>query len=481
MLKCIIRKMSNTLKRWLIWLLVIAFLWLVGSRIAEIENLADTLSKGQWQWIWAAILLQVFYYVDLAALYRSAFDTVGVQARIRDLAPVTFASLFVNVAVPTAGASGAALFVDDATRRGQSATRAAAGTLLVLVVSYTSVLFVLVVGMSYLFIQHSLRLYEIIGAVFLLAATLGQVTFLSVGVWKPTWTRGLLAHIQGVANSLANRFARPDFLPSDWATVIADEFNEAACAIVAHPIRLVRTLVIALLAHVLNLVSLFTLFLAFHQPVSLGVLVAGYAMGMLFLIVSLTPQGIGVVEGVMTLVFTSLLIPPAQAAVVSLTFRGLTFWLPLLIGFVLLRRVQSFNVATTGRDGEGDFRLAAEFTALVGLLNLLSALVPNLPEPVRLMEQYAPLSVYHAGRIIGGLAGIALLILAGGLWRRMRLAWWLTLIFLAVSIVNILIKGQDLLVALVSVIMAAWLIYLRPRFMEAPDSTGMRQNSQLLE
>jgi len=132
--------MPNTLKRWIIWLLIISFLWLVISRMTEIEYLANTLSRGQWQWIWVAIFIQVIYYLNLAVLYRSAFNTVGVDTRIRDLVPVTFASLFVNVAVPTAGASGAALFVNDATYRGQSATRAAAGTLLVLVVSYSSVL-----------------------------------------------------------------------------------------------------------------------------------------------------------------------------------------------------------------------------------------------------------------------------------------------------------------------------------------------------
>lgn len=463
-LRCIIRGMANTLKRWLIWLLIITFLWLVISRIAEIENLANTLARGQWQWVWAAVFLQVIYYINLAALYRSAFDTVGVRARLQDLAPVTFASLFVNVAVPTAGASGAALFVNDATRRGQSATRAAAGTLLVLIVSFASVLLVLVFGMTYLFIQHNLRLYEIIGSIFLLAATLAQVTLLTTGLWRPEWMHKTLIQVQQLANNLAMKFHRPLIFEASWAETIAAEFNDAARAIVAHPSRLGRTLAIALFAHVLNLACLFALFLAFHQNVSPGVLVAGYAMGMLFLIVSITPQGIGVVEGVMTLVFTSLAVPPAQSTVVSLTFRGLTFWLPLLIGFVLLRRVKSFGDTIIRINGEQDYYLAAEFTALIGLLNLIAALVPNLPEPVRLIEQYAPLGVNQAGRIIAGLSGIALLILAGGLWRRMQIAWWLTMVFLIISIVNILIKGQDLMVAVVSVVMAIWLIYLRPRF-----------------
>ena len=69
-------------------------------------------------------------------------------------------------------------------------------------------------------------------------------------------------------------------------------------------------------------------------------LVAGYAMGVLFWIISITPQGIGVVEGMMTLTFASLGVPIESATVISLAFRGLTFWLPLGIGFILLRRLK---------------------------------------------------------------------------------------------------------------------------------------------
>ena len=87
------------------------------------------------------------------------------------------------------------------------------------------------------------------------------------------------------------------------------------------------------------------LFLAFIQPVGIGALVAGYAVGDLFRIVSITPQGIGFVEGMMTLTFTSLSIPGEVAATVALVFRGLTFWLPLLLRFFAVLRMR-----TVGKD-----------------------------------------------------------------------------------------------------------------------------------
>ena len=114
-------------RRWILWLLIIGFVWLVFSRLTEIENLLKTLAQGKWTWVLAAVLLEITHYLVYAALFHSAFGTVEVKSRVRGLIPVALGSLFINVVAPTGGAGGAALFVDDAARRGQSAARATAG------------------------------------------------------------------------------------------------------------------------------------------------------------------------------------------------------------------------------------------------------------------------------------------------------------------------------------------------------------------
>jgi uncharacterized membrane protein YbhN (UPF0104 family) len=43
-------------------------------------------------------------------------------------------------------------------------------------------------------------------------------------------------------------------------------------------------------------------------------------------------------------------VPQAGATVVTLAYRGITFWLPFLLGFVALRRVKSFNDQTRQRN-----------------------------------------------------------------------------------------------------------------------------------
>jgi hypothetical protein len=167
-------------------------------------------------------------------------------------------------------------------------------------------------------------------------------------------------------------------LPEVWVERNTNEFNSAAEAITRHPGGLARTFGFAFLAHLLDLACLNLLFLAFGQPVGVGVLVAGYAMAILFWIVSITPQGIGVVEGVMVLVFTSLGVPAEVATTVSLAFRGLTFWLPLALGFILLRRVSSFGASKQSLAQNWGVRIVAILTVIMGLVNLLSSVTPSL-------------------------------------------------------------------------------------------------------
>jgi len=102
----------------------------------------------------------------------------------------------VNVVAPAGGLAGAALFVDVSSRRGQSPVRTAAGTLLQLVADFGAFTIILVIGLIYLFIQHDLKIYEIIGAFVLLAIIIGSCCLLTLGLWRVNLLGRLLGWIQ---------------------------------------------------------------------------------------------------------------------------------------------------------------------------------------------------------------------------------------------------------------------------------------------
>lgn len=472
---------GDTMKKRRIWLvLIVLFLWVVVSRFTELEQLKTTLARGQWGWVLAALLSQVAYYVAFTGIYQSAFYTLNISTRTRDLIPVTLGSLFVNVIVPSAGAGGAALFTQDITRRGGSGARAAAGILLQLIADFSAFTLLLIPGLIYLFLNHDLKPYETVAAVILLLMTIGLVSILLLGIWKPAWLHRLFGWSQIAANWVFGRLRRSLTLADDWAQKNAEEFNRAAVAVTGHPLRLLRTLGIAFLAHLLDITTLYLLFRAFNQPISLGALVAGYGVGILFWIVSVTPQGIGVVEGMMTLTFTSLGIPGAVAATVALAFRGLTFWLPMLLGFFALQRLRTFDPHERTLTETWGVRLVAVLVALMGMINILSAVTPSLADRLAIWEQYSPLEVRHGSHLTAALAGFALLALVRGLMRRKRAAWVLTLGVLGVSTVSHLVKGLDYEESLLALGLMVTVWLMRDHFHARSDRPSMRQGVQVL-
>jgi uncharacterized protein (TIRG00374 family) len=81
-------------------------------------------------------------------------------------------------------------------------------------------------------------------------------------------------------------------------------------------------------------------FLAFGTPFSVGTLVGGFSIGYLFLIVSPTPAGLGIVEGMLTVALNTLRVKLDAAVLITMAYRALTFWFPLAAGGVAFRMIQ---------------------------------------------------------------------------------------------------------------------------------------------
>src|SRR5450755_370160 len=88
-------------------------------------------------------------------------------------------------------------------------------------------------------------------------------------------------------------------------------------------------------------------------------------------------------------------------------------------------------------------RLIALLVAGMGLVNLLSDTLPALHNRVDLLRNYLPFGVRFGSRLAATLAGFALLLIAQGLWRRKRAAFYLGLFALVVSATGHMAKGLD--------------------------------------
>jgi len=125
-------------------------------------------------------------------------------------------------------------------------------------------------------------------------------------------------------------------------------------------------------------------------------------------------------------------------------------------------------------------RLVALLTALMGLVNLVSATFPALNDRLALLEQIFPLEVRRGSHLTAALAGFALLLLAEALLRRKQVAWLLTIIILIISAASHLLKGLDYEEASLSTLLIVLLVLYRHHFHAHSDLPSIRRGLLVL-
>ncbi|MCX6361027.1 MAG: phosphatidylglycerol lysyltransferase domain-containing protein, partial [Armatimonadetes bacterium] len=206
-------------------------------------------------------------------------------------------------------------------------------------------------------------------------------------------------------------------------------------------------------------------------------------------LVSFVPQGIGVVEASVTILLRGLGVPPGASLAACLLFRGVSFWLPIPLGMAAGAAIRRDAAASSGTDRPAPpmrpefggaralgVRIAAVLAAAVGIVNLVSALLPRVPWRGRLVAEALPVHVMHAGRTLVVFLGFALIYFAAQLWRRKRRAWQLVMWMLAVSLVMHLVKGFDYEEATICLLGMASLWKLRDQYRAGHDPASLRQS-----
>jgi phosphatidylglycerol lysyltransferase len=120
-------------------------------------------------------------------------------------------------------------------------------------------------------------------------------------------------------------------------------------------------------------------------------------------------------------------------------------------------------------------RVVAILTAAMGIVNVVASVMPSMGYRLSLLEDYLPLQVTRGGHLTSALAGFALLLLAANLWRRKRVAWLLTVLVLAASIVTHMLKGLDYEEASLAVLLLIILLVWRTHFHARSDPPSIRQ------
>ena len=209
---------------------------------------------------------------------------------------------------------------------------------------------------------------------------------------------------------------------------------------------------------------------------------AVFAVAVMIGVSSHVPGGVGVFESVVIAALGAS-VPISDAVTALLLFRLIYFVLPFILALILLSLSEIWTA--TGPTGAAFARLGPVLQAgqsiiplamgmLVlgsGLLMMFSGLLRNPTLAADQLERVLPLVMIEGGAMLSSVVGSALIVLALGIFRRSRAAFWLVLAALGVGIFAALLHGNDIDRALILAGMALLLLPCRREFYRAPRLT----------
>lgn len=327
------------MKKFIVVIFIFLGMAVVVLSFGELESTVATLQQARLRYLIPAFGLLALWLWNVGLTYKAIYHLLGIEEDRNRLTLVAAASNFVNIVAPTAGVGGIAVFANDARRRGHPPGKATLAGALFILFDQAAFLLVLSLGWIVLIRRNDLTTGEIFASLILLAMALIFAFLLYLGYRSADALGNVLAHIAHIINCVIKPFLHHNYLNEERAHTFAAEIAEGLAELPERPQQLLVPLLHGLANKALLIGILLCAFLSFDVPFSPGTIIGGWAIGYLFLVVSPTPNGIGVVEGLMPLTLTSLRVPYEAAVVVTLTYRAITFWALLAVGAWAFRRL----------------------------------------------------------------------------------------------------------------------------------------------
>jgi uncharacterized protein (TIRG00374 family) len=308
--------------------------------LGELKRTWHTLHHADVRFMALAILLILGWTLNDASGYRSLYRLMDVREKFWHLVLLSSATSFINVVAPSGGFGGVAVFVDDAGKRGHPRGLAAAVGALYLFLDYAAFMVILGMGWAVYIRRNDLKPGEITASIIMFGIVLGLGTLIYIGSRSGERLGRILAWLARHINRVLWPVVRREYFREVAAQEFGVEVAEGLSILHVKQRGIVVPFLFALNGKFVQTLILGMTFLAFDVPFSIGTIVAGFASAYLFLIVSPTPYGIGVVETLLPLALTSLGVAWEDAVIITLTYRGITFWIPLILGGISFRILQ---------------------------------------------------------------------------------------------------------------------------------------------
>jgi hypothetical protein len=283
----------------------------------------SVLRELSWVWLVSAIVAQMLSYVGFGMQVRALVAVAGDRLSLGRSLLLALGGSFVGTIA--GGVVGSAAATTRWARSSGASARGSALAAWLPTVLDNAVLFVMALsGFAVLLARHDLARPQLIG----LASAFAVLLAIGGAVM---WTARHRRRVETAARHAVVRWRT-------WRGVSTHGIHRPR---ILHAFDAVATMrwmdwrgpaLGTLISLGCDALTLFFLFRAAGFPMQASVMLAGYGPALLLGKAPILPGGVGIVETMMVAVYHSLGAPTATVVVVVLAYRGLSFWIPTLVG-----------------------------------------------------------------------------------------------------------------------------------------------------
>lgn len=318
-------------------IIVLAFVFLRGDQLNE---LATTMAQGAMIPLVIAIFTQLCKYFSQSFAYKFSFQAVGETMRPRNTLPLVFGTFFLNTVIPSLNLAGTTLVVDDARRRGIAPGKATSAALLMQITVDSAFATIMIISFAILALTVGLSpVWLLLGLVVILLVS-AMIGIMALGNKNPQLLIRILTPVASLINRILKKFGKEPLKP--WVEKTIMSFSSAASLIVKNPKSTAKAFGCSIIASCCELSAFCLVGFSFGVSVPES-LVCGYVVATLFAMISITPQGVGVVEAAVTVAFTAFGASATAGMAIGLVYRGIVFWMPFIIGAILIQTTKTFR------------------------------------------------------------------------------------------------------------------------------------------
>lgn len=334
---------SFLVRRWKLVVNLLTLVALVVLVIASWSQLSQTFDNLFRVHAWALLLIIPVEYLNYdaqARLYQGLFAITGNKLEYWSLFKSSLELNFVNSVFPSGGVTGISYF--GVRMRGADITGAKATVvqLLKLVLLFLSFEVLIVIGLLFLAVEGHMN-----SVILLVSASL--TTLLVVGTAAFAFIIGSRQRISSfftwgtVQLNRLIHLVRPEHhetINVERARLIFDDLHDNYMLVRTDWRQLKWPFLWALLANFWEVMAVYVVYIAFGHLVNFGAIIIAYAVANFAGLISILPGGIGIYEGLMTLVLAAAGIPSRLSLPVTVMYRVLNMLVQLPPGYYLYHK-----------------------------------------------------------------------------------------------------------------------------------------------